>query len=84
MTENPLDPFAMGRFLEVDPYEKKIAKDTLERYSGSHAELFGSCLLITNFASYVSYFSELFNVPLIEGSMFTCAHVPELDLSIID
>jgi AMP nucleosidase len=69
---------------ESNSHEAQIAKDTLERYSGSPAEAFGSSLLITNFSHYIRTFTEMYQVPLLEGSMFTAAHAPQLDLSILD
>lgn len=71
-------------FKETDPHEAQIARDTLERYSGSEIDHFGSYLLITNFHRYIRTFAEHYQVPLMEGSMFTAAHCPELDISIID
>lgn len=64
--------------------EPQIAKDTLERYSGSDLDHFGSYLLLTNFSKYIRAFAEIYQVPLMEGSMFTAAHCPDLDLSILD
>lgn len=72
------------QFEESDIHEAKIARDTLERYSGSEVEYFGSYLLLTNFHYYIRSFAEIHQVPLMEGSMFTSAHAPQLDLSIID
>ncbi|MCH9610698.1 MAG: AMP nucleosidase [Chlamydiales bacterium] len=74
----------MGYFNEPDPHEAKIAADTLERYSGSDISQFGSYLLITNFHRYIRTFAEIHEVPLTEGSMFTAAHCPDLDISIVD
>lgn len=74
----------MTEFLEKNPHEGQIAKDTLERYSGSDIENFGSYLLLTNFSRYIRTFAEMYQVPLMEGSMFTCAHSPNLDISIVD
>lgn len=74
----------MVQFEEKDPHEAKIAADTLERYSGSEVSQFGSYLLITNFHRYIRTFAEIHQVPLLEGSMFTCAHCPKLDISIVD
>jgi len=65
-------------------HEAQIARETLERYSGSEIERFGSYLLLTNFSRYIRTFAELYQVPLMEGSMFTAAHSPEHDVSIID
>ncbi len=74
----------MTEFLEKNAHESQIAKDTLERYSGSEVEQFGSYLLLTNFSRYIRTFAEIYQVPLMEGSMFTCAHSPTLDISIVD
>ena len=74
----------MSYFSEHDPHEAKIAAETLERYSGSDVEQFGSYLLITNFHRYIRTFAEIQEVPLTEGSMFTAAHCPKLDISIVD
>jgi len=67
-----------------DPREEKIARDTLERYSGSTVEEFQPYLLITNFPKYVHYFAESRNLPIIEGSMFKVAHSPSEQISILD
>lgn len=74
----------MSYFKEQNPHEAKIASDTLERYSGSEIGQFRSYLLLTNFHYYIRTFAEIQQVPLTEGSMFTAAHSPELDISIID
>jgi AMP nucleosidase len=64
--------------------EEKIARDTLERYSGSPIEDFQPYVLLTNFAKYVHYFAESRNVPVIEGSTFKVAHFPAERVSILD
>lgn len=74
----------MTEFLEKDPHEKKIAQDTLERYSGSEIGDFQNFLLLTNFSRYVRTFAEIHNVPVTEGIMFAAAHAPKLNISIID
>jgi AMP nucleosidase len=74
----------MEGFRAVDPHEIEIAKGTLERYSGSDIEDFCSYLLFTNFSYYMKKFTEIYQVPLIQGSMFTVAHVPQLDITLID
>lgn len=71
-------------FHEIDPHEAQIARDTLERYSGSEIDRFGSYLLLTNFSRYIHAFAEHYQVPLMQGSMFTAAHAPDLDISIVD
>lgn len=70
--------------ITVDPLEEKIARDTLERYSGSEVAEFQPYLLLTNFPKYVDIFSAMRNVPIVEGSMFKVAHSPQDHISILD
>lgn len=70
--------------LDVDPREEKIARDTLERYSGSSVEDFQPYLLLTNFPKYVHYFAEKRNIPIVEGSMFKVSHSVEEKITILD
>lgn len=65
-------------------HEKRIALDTLERYSGSPIALFQPYLLLTNFPTYVDYFTKEHPSTLHEGAMFKVAHSPQLGLSILD
>lgn len=67
-----------------DPQEEQIARDTLERYSGSQVKEFQPFLLLTNFPKYVDYFAESRGVEVIEGSMFKVAHSPKDGISILD
>lgn len=65
-------------------HQVKIAKDTLERYSGSPADDYQPYLLLTNFGRYVDYFAEKKGVEVHKGAMFTVAHSPEDQISILD
>jgi AMP nucleosidase len=67
-----------------DQHEERVARDTLERYSGSPVEKFEPYLLLTNFPKYVQYFAESRNVPVVEGSMFKTAHCPKDNITILD
>lgn len=69
---------------DYDPREEKIARDTLERYSGSSVDDFQPYLLLTNFPKYVEYFAESRELPIIEGAMFKVAHSPKEKISILD
>lgn len=69
---------------QIDPQEEQIARDTLERYSGSEVSDFQPYLLLTNFPKYVVHFAESRQVPIIEGSMFKVAHSPKDQVSILD
>jgi AMP nucleosidase len=70
--------------LEQQNLEEKIARDTLERYSGSPVDDFQPYVLLTNFSKYVHYFAESRNLPIIEGSTFKVAHSPAEKISILD
>lgn len=67
------------------PYtEESIARDTLERYSGSLCGDYQPYVLLTNFPRYVDYFAESRNVKIHEGSMFKVAHSPAEKVTILD
>jgi AMP nucleosidase len=70
--------------MEPNPHEQEIAKQTLERYSGSSVDQFRSNLILTNFPRYVEYFAKTRKVEVQEGSMFKVAHCPDEDISILD
>ena len=70
--------------INVDPLEEKIARDTLERYSGSVVAEFQPYLLLTNFPKYVDMFAAMYKVPVVEGSAFKVAHAPQEQISILD
>lgn len=70
--------------ISLDPREEQIARDTLERYSGSSVDDFQPYLLLTNFPRYVTYFAESRKLPIVEGSMFKVAHSSEEKISILD
>lgn len=67
-----------------DPQEEQIARDTLERYSGSTIAEFQPYLLLTNFPKYVQAFAEARSLPIVEGSMFKVAHSPQDKITILD
>lgn len=69
---------------EKEVLEEQVARDTLERYSGSECEKFQPYILLTNFPRYVHYFAESRNVPVHEGAMFKVAHCPKEQVSILD
>lgn len=66
------------------PEEELIARDTLERYSGSEVNDFQPFLLLTNFPDYVHYFAKERGVSVLQGTMFSCAHSPKERVSILD
>jgi AMP nucleosidase len=79
-----MQEFAEGVSPEEIEHQKLVAKDTLERYSGSKAEEFQPYLLLTNFPRYVDYFAATYNAVSHEGAMFKVAHSKELGVSILD
>lgn len=70
--------------MDAHDHEARVALDTLERYSGSSVDAFCSYLLLTNFGRYVNYFAEKRGLEVHEGAMFTVAHSPEDDISMLD
>lgn len=68
----------------LNQMEDQIAKDTLERYSGSTVDQFQPYLILTNFPAYVKYFAETRDLTITEGSMFKVAHNPKEGISFLD
>lgn len=65
-------------------HEERIARDTLERYSGSLPDLYQDFLILTNFSKYVEYYAETRGLEVYEGAMFQVAHSKEENISILD
>lgn len=65
-------------------YQKKIALDTMERYSGSKTQDFQPYVLLTNFGRYVDHFANVISQPVHEGAMFRVVHDQERKISFID
>ena len=74
----------MEEIASPDQNEAQIARDTLERYSGSPIDAFQPYLLLTNFSRYVDYFAETRTLETFEGAMFKTAHDPAGGISILD
>lgn len=66
------------------PTRKKIALDTLARYSGTAASRFGNFILLSNFPHYIDAFAERMGVEVETGSVLRVAHCKKSDISIID
>lgn len=69
---------------QEEAYQKKIAYDTLERYSGSPISEFRPYVLLTNFPRYVDAFIEQNDSIVHQGATFTVAHGKNIPISIID
>lgn len=67
-----------------DPREAIIARETLERYSGSPIEDYQPFLLLTNFSKYVHFFADKRKLKIHEGSMFQVVHSPDEGISFLD
>jgi AMP nucleosidase len=79
-----MQPFSSDIPPEEIEHQKQIAKDTLERYSGSPASEYQQYIILTNFPRYVDYFAETFHATSYEGAMFKVAHAPDLNISMLD
>lgn len=64
--------------------ELEIGRETLERYSGCHPDLFQPSLILTNFPQYIDYFVKTRQVKAYEGSMFKVAHSEKEKITILD
>ena len=69
---------------DQDPLEEKVARDTLERYSGAEPDLFQSHILLTNFYHYVQHFAQLSGQKIHQGSTMSSCHWPDKNISILD
>ena len=67
----------------VNELQRRIAFDSIERYSGSPVEDFQPRLLLTNFPSYVELFAQQHQAPFTSGSAFSASHCPEKQISIL-
>ncbi len=63
--------------------EYEYIRQTLERYTGSPLDEFGSFVIITNFKKYIETFRELYGGVHHEEN-FQVVHLPERDCSIVD
>jgi AMP nucleosidase len=70
--------------MDPNSHEADIARQTLERYSGSSIDQFRSNLILTNFPRYVQYFAQSRKVEIHKGASFEVAHCPEEDVTILD
>lgn len=69
----------MSSTLRPDNY----ARQTLERYTGSSVDDFGSYILLSNFQRYIDDYAKLTNAPIASGH-WSVVHDKERDLSIIN
>lgn len=67
-----------------NPRKLKIARDMLERYTGSLAKDFQKHIILTNFEYYVDRFSKVYDAPIKSGSVMRAAHSKKVGISLID
>jgi AMP nucleosidase len=67
-----------------NPDKFGIAKDMLERYTGSPSEDFQPTIILTNFQQYLSVFADTCKGKIQSGSVLACVHSPEQKVSMID
>ncbi len=64
--------------------KQKIARDILERYTGSSVEQFRKQIILTNFDYYIERFHTLCGDVRTKGSVMNVVHSERADVSIID
>lgn len=63
---------------------EKIGRDSLERYTNSRVADFQPFILLTNFSLYMTLFSEISGVDVLEGSSMEACHWKEEKISIVN
>ena len=64
--------------------KQNIARDMLERYTGSKIEDFQKYILLTNFNKYLDVFAERYNEKMLTGSMWSVIHSESCKVTMID
>lgn len=67
-----------------NPIKQKIARDMLERYSGSTIEQFQDQIILTNFDYYLERFNALCGSERTRGSVMSVVHSKKAKVSLID
>ncbi len=68
----------------TNPDKFKIAKDILERYTGSPSEAFQKQIILTNFNHYLDRFDKSYGDNRTHGSMMAAVHSQKAGVSIVD
>jgi AMP nucleosidase len=69
---------------QTNPKKFKIARDMLERYTGSPIEKFRKQIILTNFDYYLERFNNLCGDERTAGSAMNVVHSRKADVSIVD
>src|ERR1700722_7504784 len=67
-----------------NPKKMAMARNSVERYTGTGAKDFQKHIILTNFEYYMHCFSKRYNAPLVSGSVMRAAHSKSLGVSIVD
>lgn len=82
----PDNPFIVpnNNRIYTNPKKLKIARDILERYTGSPVERFRKQIILTNFGYYVERFEQLCGDERTKGSVMSVVHSDKADVSIVN
>ena len=80
------NPYLIPSTNRIYANEKKmaIARDILERYTGSHPDLFRKQIILTNFEYYLERFNAQCGDERTKGSAMAVVHSKSADVSIVD
>jgi len=80
------NPFIVPNFNRTynNPKKAKIARDMLERYTGSHPSQFKKQIILTNFEYYIERFNSLCGTEKTRGSAMTVVHSDSADVTIVN
>ncbi len=67
-----------------NPEKQKIARDMLERYTGTDASEFKEYIILTNFFNYLKMFSSTYNSKIIDGTVLSVVHSNDVNISMVD
>jgi AMP nucleosidase len=84
MEERPFEYDFQYNLIYRNPDKQVIAREMLERYTGSSVEEFQQWIILTNFHAYLNQFRKMYGAELRRGTVMQAAHVPEYRLSMID
>jgi AMP nucleosidase len=82
----PKNPFIVpnNNRIYTNQFKHKIARDMLERYTGSPPEQFGKQIILTNFDYYLERFHTLCGDSRTQGSAMGVVHSSSTGVSIVD
>ncbi len=83
MTDSVQYDFQYG-LIYRNPDKQKIARDILERYTGSDIDDFNQHIILTNFHAYLDYFEEKYKGQVYHGSVMSVVHSHKVQVSMID